>query len=84
MKAVAVEMHYTLQEIALLCRKCEKFIRVEIKSGRLHPAFMVGGSYVCPASAVNAYLAEREVPTFGVAARNQGEARRKLAEALTV
>lgn len=83
----AMEMHYTAQELAVLMRKCDRFVRDEIKAGAFGPdVFFVGGDYLVAASAANAYMERHRLPAppavqMGVPARSEGELRRKLAAA---
>lgn len=77
-----VEMHYTVQEIATLIRKCDRYVRDRIKSGVFGAdVFFIDGDYIVAASAVNAFLEAHRFPTPGVTARSEGELRRKLANA---
>lgn len=73
-------MHYTAQEIAILVRKCDRYVRDRMKRGDFGAdVFFIDGEYVATASAVNTWLDRHRLPAMGVAARNEGEARRKLA-----
>jgi hypothetical protein len=77
-----VEMHYTVQEIATLIRKCDRYVRDRIKRGDFGPdSFYIDGDYVVAASAVNAWLEKFRLLPVGVKARNEAELRRKLAAA---
>jgi hypothetical protein len=75
----AVEMHYTTGEIATLLRKGEHWVRIKMKAGEFGAVFFFGGDYVATASGVNAFLERHRVESPGVAARTEGEARRKMA-----
>jgi len=76
----AVEMHYTAAEIALLIRKCSRYVRDKMKEGAFGPnVFFIDGEYVAPASAVNAFIDQHRLIAPGVKARSEGELRRKLA-----
>lgn len=74
-----VEMHYTAQEIAVLIRKSDRYVRDKMKSGAFGAdVFFVDGEYVACASAVNDFIERHRLPQPGIAARTQGEFRRKL------
>lgn len=73
-------MHYTAREISLLVRKCDRYVRDRMKRGDFGAdVFFIDGEYVATASAVNTWLDKHRLTPLGVAARSEGEARRKLA-----
>lgn len=83
----AVEMHYTVQEAALLLRLCDKTVIVKLKAGEFGRDVVDLGSakrpdYRLPASGINGYLDARRVfsesTELGIAARSVGELRRKV------
>jgi hypothetical protein len=79
----AVEMHYTAQEISVLIRKCDRYVRDRMKRGDFGAdVFFIDGEYVATASAVNAFLDRHRLPDMGTAARSEGELRRKLSQAV--
>ncbi len=74
-------MHYTAQEIAVLIRKSDRFVKDKIKAGEFgERVYLVGGVYIVPASAVNDFLDHHQLNAPGVKARNVGELRRKFEE----
>ena len=78
-----VEMFYTVQETALLLRLCEKTVIAKLKKRDFGDEVVnLGGllrpDYRIPASGINRYLAVcRVFPDYGIAARSEGELRRK-------
>ena len=75
----AVEMHYTAQEISVLIRKCDRYVRDRMKRGEFGAdVFYIDGEYVATASAVNAFLERHRLPALGIRARSEGELRRKV------
>lgn len=85
-----IEKHYSPTELEVLLGFAPRFWRDLAKAGELTLAVgeqviaepkMIAGELRIPASAVNAYLARHPAnpPALGVAARSEGELRRKLA-----
>ena len=78
-----LEMYYTVGETALLVRLCTKTVLQKLRAGEFGDAVVNLGSaerpdYRLPASGVNAWLERCRVFTEpGIAARTEGELRRK-------
>lgn len=85
----AVEMYYSVQEIGLLIRLCEKVVIEKLKAREFGEEVVNLGSeqrpvYRVPASGLNGYLARRRVfLEIGFAARSTGELKRKVREHAT-
>jgi len=83
----AVEMYYPISAVALLLGLCTKTVTIKLKAGEFGREVVNLGSesgpdYRIPASGVNAYLSARRLFTeapAGIAARSEGELRRKAA-----
>lgn len=81
--SVFVEMHYTVQEAAMLFRLHEATVLQRMKAGDYGQFYNLGTErrpdYRIPASGLNADLERRRGFTeLGVAARSVGELRRKI------
>lgn len=74
-------MHYTATQIALLVCESARTIKDKMKLGFFGPnVFFNGTEYVAAASAVNFYMENNRIAIpQGVAARTEGEYRRKAA-----
>lgn len=92
-KAVAVEMHYTVDQVALLVQLHPKTVIEKMKAGAFgvyrdladpnKEAKKQSHDYRIPASGINAYLDCHTPPQLGICARNEGELRRKASLMLT-
>jgi len=76
----AVECYYTVQEVSLLLRFSERWVRERINEGAFGAGVRdINGDLRIPASGINAFLDSK--PRFydpGIKARNLGELRRKI------
>lgn len=84
----AVEMYYSVTETAFLLRCCTKTVLEKLRGREfgdqvVNLASAERPDYRIPASGLNAFLERRRVFTEppGVAARSEGELRRKVAAA---
>lgn len=81
----ALDMHYTVQEVALLLRVSAKTVIRKLRARELGEDIVNLGTeqrpdYRIPAAGVNAYLDRNKIFTEpGIAARSIGELRRKAA-----